>query len=571
MSPKSAPKKRRPISIQKKLIFSYVLISLVCMLFYFIYTYLSSGRLVKAEKKAVYTNSAMSVCNTIKTQMDNCSNYAGMLTSDSSIQYLFGRPMDIYEQLNVVRERIDSPFSLYKAQDRAVLDIKLYTDNKDIVITSDFIEIVDSYAEINENSHSFCWKISDDNQRLSLITPVFYIHSPAYEPVGYLKIDLDASQIFQEALSNSDPNLLMSISGADSRRVFESVSAAAADGREPVPIADMLLENTDLTAAFSVPAAAFNSGTVNMIRTSVLALLACLVIAGAFILLFSRLITKNIHKLISIVDNIDQSNLDITIDVNQNDEIGVLSGCLNGMLKRINQLIEDICRAKDAEKQAELECLRTQITPHFLYNTMDTINWMVIQGTTDPICSVTALLSKYYRTMLNKGEFYTTLSRELDNIKAYIGIQMIMHNDSFDVEYDCDESLLQYEVPNFILQPAVENAIVHGIDPVTSRRCRIRIEIRRSQDGIHIQIGDNGVGITERQSRDLNGGNLNEVKNKGYGLSNVQERIHLAFGEEYGLTVTGKPGEGTVTSFRLPFFKRSGEAAPPHDPEKGSP
>ncbi len=550
--------KKHTVSIQIKMIISYAMICVVCMLFYFAYTSMSLGRMIRTEKTAEYANNAMLVANSIETRLNNTTNYANMFVSDITIQSLLRNPMGIAEQLNAVIDRVDIPFALYEAQDSTVLGIMLYTDNRDILVSSDYITITDTYEEVNGDPSGLLWQISDDNRELSLVMPVFYLYVHSTEPAGYLKIDLDASMIFREALADSDSNLLMQIAEGDGRRIFESWRDLEADKiQNPVTVAEIPLKNTGFTTTFSVPASVFHSAAADILRNSALALAACLLLAGVCILVSVWMLTGRIRKLIRIVEDINQSNLDLTIDMKQNDEIGILSNCLNTMLRRINRLIEDICRTKDAEKQAELESLRAQINLHFLYNAMDTINWMALKGTVDPICDVTALLSKYYRTMLNQGEFYTTLARELENIRSYIGIQQILHSNSFDVEYDCEEELLEYEVPNFILQPAVENAIVHGIDPVSSRRCRLRIELHSIEDKIRIRICDDGAGLTKESCQELNNDILNGGKNGGYGLGNVQERIHLAFGGEFGVTVSGEPDKGAQTVFVLPRFKRN--------------
>ena len=178
---------------------------------------------------------------------------------------------------------------------------------------------------------------------------------------------------------------------------------------------------------------------------------------------------------------------------------------------------------------------------------------MAISENTKSICNITGLISQYYRTMLNHGEFYTTLAAELSNIKSYISIQLIMHANSFDVQYDCDDSLLQNKVPNFILQPAVENAIKHGIDPLSERRGLLRIVIHESEGCIFVDICDNSMGLTAEQLQSLNETLVSDSRHTGYGLCNVQKRIQMAFGTGYGLTLFSKPGEGFVTRFRLPF------------------
>ena len=549
---------KRNFSIRKKLILSYVALLFICVLLYSIFNYRSSRQHLKAEKILTHTNSATSVCQDIEAELHNYSVFSTVVSSNMSIQgYLYNPPDDILEQHNIVRETIEPLLDTFKTLNPSILELKLYTKSSENMIRADCMqymapeqmEMITSYGKEHQ------WEFV--NNTFIQRTPIFHYYGSMTKPVGFFEIVVDAPYVFQTIFSDNKNGLQIDVVTSDAQKVWSNVELQDLNYKKEkmVPITCVPINNTSLEVNFSIPAEQFyNDINYSSISNTLLLMAICLICSGIFITLYSRVINKNIRTLTGIIDNIDQSNLDINIDIQQSDEISVLADCLNGMLKRINLLIADIYEVKETEKQMELDALRTQINPHFLYNIMDVINWMAIAEEPEAICNVTGLVSKYYRTMLNHGEFYTTFLEELNNIESYISLQLIMHANSFDVQYDYDESLLEYKVPNFILQPAVENAIKHGIDPLSARRGILRIVLREREGCIVVDICDNGVGFTEEKQQLLNEMLLEDSVHAGYGLHNVQRRIQLAFGTEYGLTLIGKVDEGCIARFRLPLI-----------------
>ena len=175
------------------------------------------------------------------------------------------------------------------------------------------------------------------------------------------------------------------------------------------------------------------------------------------------------------------------------------------------------------------------------------INWKALEAEQEDISQITLSLSTFYRTALNKGKNILLVKDEIANIKSYLDIQLAMHDNSFDVVYDIDESILKYETLNLILQPLLENAIGHGIDVKTDGRGEIRIEGKENGDFLDFTVSDNGVGMTKTQAALI----LSKSSN-GYGVSNVNERIKLYYGEEYAVKIESAPGTGTKVMLHFP-------------------
>ena len=227
--------------------------------------------------------------------------------------------------------------------------------------------------------------------------------------------------------------------------------------------------------------------------------------------------------------------------------------------KRIRKLKASMAKVEQGDfdaKESEMKALRAQINPHFLYNSLSLINWKAIEYEQDDISRITLALSNYYRTSLNKGKNTLMLEQEVSNVRSYIEIQQVMHDNSFDVDIDISSDILKAESLNLILQPLVENAIDHGIDLLTDRRGVITIRgsrcpyINTANENIDIvclSVADNGVGMDENMCQ-----SFLTAESKGYGARNVNDRIRLFYGEEYHLEVKSIVGAGTTITIKFP-------------------
>jgi len=285
-----------------------------------------------------------------------------------------------------------------------------------------------------------------------------------------------------------------------------------------------------------------------ILTTTILIAISCFFLVMLITNFLANALVKRMKVLNDKMKLVEEGNLQVGVSSDDKDEIGQLAARFDKMLAEINHLIDEVYAGKLEQKEAELKALQAQINPHFLYNTLSLINWMAIEVQAENICEVTAKLSSFYRTMLNKGNSFTLLRNELENIQAYIDIQLIAHSNSFDVVYDVDENILGCCIINMILQPIVENAILHGIDEKKDKRGLLRIEASTMSGDIIICVSDNGDGMTPDKVEQIFA-----ISTKGYGIKNVQEKIRLFFGAEYGITFLSSSGIGTTVKIRLPM------------------
>ncbi|WNR46941.1 sensor histidine kinase [Paenibacillus roseipurpureus] len=304
-----------------------------------------------------------------------------------------------------------------------------------------------------------------------------------------------------------------------------------------------------------IPMSVLLSGTQILVLVIVLVSLIAVLISTGFAVIFSNSATRNIKILEQTMRRVEDGNFDVRIVPLGKDEIGSLSLRFNFMLARINELINIVYKEQIAKQQAEFTVLRSQINPHFLYNTLGTVKWYARMNEQPEIermiSSVIDLLKSSVRRV---GEFHS-LDQELTQLKNYIFIQKIGYGEAFQMEYEVDHSLLACEVPYFILQPLVENAILHGIE-MSKGIGKIRITAEVIERDLLLVVEDNGKGMEARQVLNiLHAGSQKESVPgvTGIGIQNVHERIQLYYGQQYGLSYESAIGVGTKAIVHIPF------------------
>ena len=235
------------------------------------------------------------------------------------------------------------------------------------------------------------------------------------------------------------------------------------------------------------------------------------------------------------------------------DEIDILEESFHELQGRIRNVMEEMEGAKKKQMAAELGLLQAQINPHFLYNTLDSINWLAIKMNVPQISFIVKNMSDYFRVGLNAGQQVTTLRQELCHIISYFNIQKFRYEGRIHLYVNIPEEMMKTQMIVLTLQPLVENAILHGILVDEKRNGEITVSGEMVDDNMVIYVSDNGVGMSERQVDELNrkvkkgGGN----EQNGFGLYNVNQRIRYYYGEEYGLDVISRLGEGTTCILTL--------------------
>ncbi|WP_150265178.1 sensor histidine kinase [Paenibacillus tepidiphilus] len=262
--------------------------------------------------------------------------------------------------------------------------------------------------------------------------------------------------------------------------------------------------------------------------------------------LVARLSGKKIKRIVTLVRSFQEGNFYKRIGFGGNDEFGYIAGAFNQMATSIQELIRNVYVQGIQKKQAELDVLQAQISPHFLYNTLSTIVSLANLGEVEKVTRMVQGLSKFYRLTLNEGRVYITLEQELEQVRMYLEIQRVKYADTFEVYLDVDPDILQVPMLKLILQPFVENIFKHAWFGET---IAIRITGRRAGDRIELKVIDNGIGMRPENLEQMRS---NPAHSGSYGLKNVEERIKLRYGNEFGIDIGSIYGAGTTVRIILP-------------------
>lgn len=279
-------------------------------------------------------------------------------------------------------------------------------------------------------------------------------------------------------------------------------------------------------------------------------------------ILFSFIISLQIARPIKLLRDtikvVEQGNFDIQAKIERADEIGELGRDFDIMVQKIKELLQLIIEEQQNKRKSELKALQAQINPHFLYNTLDSVIWMAEDRQHQQVIEMVAALAKLFRISISGGREIISIGEEVEHVRQYLIIQKMRYKDRLDYEIRVPPALFPYCTVKIILQPLVENALYHGIKN-NPNPGKIIIDGRLNDQRIELYVKDNGVGISPemlaRIREDLHGGGA--FTGKGVGVRNVDERIKLYFGKEYGIEFFSKEGEGTEVLIRLPI--RGGE------------
>jgi len=269
-------------------------------------------------------------------------------------------------------------------------------------------------------------------------------------------------------------------------------------------------------------------------------------------IMFSIIISnvkRRIAELTHLIENEGFNDLDNKI---KSGDFGKLTSNIKNMIISVRKLTKETYESNVKEREAQLRALQAQINPHFLYNTLDTINWMAIRIKADAISFMLKSLAKYFRLSLSKGKDIVSIEDEVELAKVYLDIQKNRFQDTFEYKIDVDRSILSCNMPKLILQPIIENALLHGIKKNKNKIGMVSISAKRDKDSIVISVSDNGVGIEESKLEELRNSKIAEGDSSHYGLSNVIERIRLFNNTgNNNVEITSVVGEGTCIVIQL--------------------
>ena len=287
-----------------------------------------------------------------------------------------------------------------------------------------------------------------------------------------------------------------------------------------------------------------------LMLTSLLVLFTLITIVVCIYL--SRSITKPISNLNETMQKAS-SNLQIVADQSDIEEINSLSYSFNQLIQKIDNLLKKIKEDAKLQRQSEIKVLQAQINPHFLYNTLDALNWKALQHQDTEMTTLIRSLCDFYRISLSNGDDFIPIKDEIKHVECYLKIQSIRFKNQFTYDLEVEPHLLSMYCLKILLQPLIENAITHGLRPLDYPG-EIHIRIFTQENSISMAVEDNGVGMSDQMLDEVKNGLSNQALHK-YGLYNINQRIRLTYGETYGIHIQSQLNSGTKVTVTIPQIK----------------
>lgn len=571
----------RNLSLRNKLVFVCATVGLVPLVVTFFSSY---GELrdsvLRGQNYAANQNFEQTLAS-LTSRISHIEEISSMIMVDSSINSIFARNpdgMDVNEQLKKFQD-ISAYTSLLNTSSEFD-DILYYIDDR-FLITSPRGTMYRKWnpvknepwaVNIREGNGKPVWGKIDDNavsnpKDYMAVGRVMWDMDDYTRPIGLVTVRVDLGDI-RKSLTKAVPEQLVYLETSDGELVAVSDGALLKPMRLPAAqkptgkFAAIRLDSGKYVARTerigstnlilkSVISQNAVSAAVNQIRMN---MLTVYFVVSAILLLFivpvTRSITHRIFLLMNGMSQVRQGRLN-TLDIEpREDEVGHLVSSYNYMINSVQDLMNEQFRLGQEKKGAELKALQSQINPHFLYNTLDMLNWMAKKDERENIQQVVHALSDYYKLSLNKGEDFVTVRDELRLCAIYVAIQQKRFKDKIAFVTDVDEAILGGLVPKITLQPLVENAIVHGITEKPEGKGTIVIRGRLEGDRMVLSVEDDGPGIDRR--RDRRAGD----RGSGYGLSNIEKRLELYFGQPNLIRFDSPPGGGARVIIEAPMIRR---------------
>jgi sensor histidine kinase YesM len=293
-----------------------------------------------------------------------------------------------------------------------------------------------------------------------------------------------------------------------------------------------------------------------MRRTMIIMFVIALIAIASGVFAVYRM-TKSLEKLNQAMFDVSQGNLDSRAEVEGKDEIGRMGNIFNQMVDRVKKLLDRISEEEKQKRITEIDFLQAQINPHFVSNTLNTIMWMAKMSKAENIASLTKSLNTLMQSSMRRGSEFIPVYDEIAYTKNYVEIQKYSAFYEFGIEFFIKDDLKSLYTPRFVIQPLVENAIIHGFSENKDNQ-RIEVSIFRTGECLQIEVLDNGKGMKQNQIEEImNGKRKSKNTYNSIGINNIQERIKLIFGEKYGLSFESVEDEYTKAILLIPVLTTS--------------
>lgn len=554
------------IKLRYKLAIFYSMFCFLPVMLLFWLSFLQMRSIIDDKGKMNLQSYLQQSVSSMDRTLDGYNSLSDYIAFDRTLAEVFsmeyGTPYEQYEQLT---QKVDPILRTASYFHGGMQQITIYTDNGMVkhdttVAPVSEIEKTDWYQKTLEHP-SLNWFANYQEETLFSARKLAF--SGARDGVNILYMDVDYQKLFTPYAETLISECGLYITDQDGKLVFEESRFSGKNQNYDLTYSEFLEQRDRGSTDYIILCEQSNTTgwTVWLYQPVGLAgeamrpigvmagvtILICIFAAVLAYFITSGMVSSRIERLTHFMQEVQEGSMDMQMESDDRDEIGMLYRGFGSMMKRIRTLINEVYLSKITQKEAELKALQAQINPHFLYNTLSLINWKALAAGEEDISRMTLALSTFYRTALNRGRNVLQVETELSNTRAYLEIQSMLHDGDFDYEIEAQTEILQCESLNLILQPLVENAIHHGIEEKTDGRGKITVRGWKEDNCVWFMVEDNGVGM-EQEVADK----ILTMESKGYGVRNVDERIRLCYGEKYAMKVESVVGKGTKMTIHFP-------------------
>ncbi|SDN96865.1 two-component system, sensor histidine kinase YesM [Paenibacillus sp. yr247] len=567
------------LSLHRKLFAVFCIVSILPLLFFVKYSYDTTTRELTTQ---IYTNMIATtdqINTNLETKLDSYSRISASIYLDNTLRLLLTKDytensteyLDSYIYFNNVINNI-------LATNPDIRAVSIYTNNTTFPADSVYIKRIDDAAKktnwYESIAHSYGNVTYSVSARATETEPVFKLvrllnNNSLNFPYGILTFDIAEADIYRlmekedkqkdiyivnesgNILSNRNKALLNQNIGTLIPGTFGENKSGSFDSMyngEKSLVVYNTIKNGWRTISV-IPYKSFITNAQIASKRILFIALCSIAISVVLIYITARFFTKRIESLLQVIRRVEREDFNVNMKFMGHDEIGQLSFAFKKMTGRLKELINEVYKKEISKKEAEMNMLQAQINPHFLYNTLASISALAVKHSDNTISEMVSHLAKFYRISLNKGKMILPIIEEIKLTKYYIAIQQHRFEGLLRLHYAIDDSVLVYQTVKLALQPFVENAINHAVwdDEVG---INIIIRVYKDDRDIYLEVIDDGMGMRAETLERA----LNKTDNvSGYGITNVDQRIKLAFGDEYGVTLYSKFGIGTKAQIRIPL------------------
>lgn len=578
-------KKIRRFYMDLKLNYKISLIYVIVLIFFISFSCLIYYKVVvegSAQRVKEYSKQVLTIQESaVKDKINNMNSISRMIMANTSIQFFLSNAKREYTvQSKEVFEQILNYLNIYPVARTITIYDKFHNEygggkSKEEKFGDNIFE-QPWFAEVENLKGGFLLKVNihrnDEFPEENVISLIRVINDvQTQKPIGVLVLDILESELlgYQTNL-NQYKGAQTLIIDENNQEIYSDVECkflseellkkGETDGEfffliQKIEGSDYVLASKKIDdwgwQIISVNSLAYVGDEAFEIKNMLLITLffntAIFLIASFFI---SRSITNPIHKLVQAMNKVKKGTFK-KVNINMgNDEIGVLKDNYNNMLDEIQTLIQRVVNTEMQRKQYELNALYEQIKPHFLYNTLDSIGYLVLSGDNEKAYSAIETLGSYYRTSLSSGEQTVTIEQEINIVIDYLELQKLRYGDIFEFHYNIQPELKEIKTLKLILQPMVENALYHGIRPTGSKET-ITINIQGDEEKIRFEICNTGKGMTADTIQKILSSTEN---NKNFGLKGTIERIQIYYNCDNCFEIESEETVGTIIVFKVPYL-----------------